>query len=314
MSIIEKAVERLDQLKRAGLDVGDDAVARPEAPVAQPSVVASATTQLPPTPAPVPDAEPARERRTVHIDLDRLGALGFVSPSKPNSPIAEQYRIIKRPVLRNAQGKGAAPIENGNLIMVTSSVPGEGKSFSAINLAISMAMELDHTVLLVDADVSKPSVLAALGLPASSGMMDVLQGHESSIGDVMLHTNIAKLTILPAGRPQQRATEMLASDAMNALLEELATRYKDRIVVFDSPPVLVTTEARALATHMGQVIVVVESERSTHAMVKQSLATLEACPVKLMLLNKVRQQSSSGHYGVYGYGYGYGYGKNEAGS
>ncbi len=314
MSIIEKAVERLDQLKRAGLDVGSDAVAQPTQTGAPATAVQVKRAPVDASPLSAPETDTTRERRTVNIDLDRLGALGFVSPTTPNSPIAEQYRIIKRPVLRNAQGKGAAPIENGNLIMVTSSMPGEGKSFSAINLAISMAMELDHTVLLVDADVSKPSVLAALGLPVSSWMMDVLQGHEASIGDVMLHTNIAKLSILPAGRPQPRATEMLASDAMNGLLDELATRYTDRIVIFDSPPVLVTTEARALATHMGQVIMVVESERSTHAMVKQSLAALEACPVKLMLLNKVRQQSSAGHYGVYGYGYGYGYGKNEAGS
>lgn len=312
MSIIEKAVERLDQLKRAGVDVSASTDGVEPATEGRPeSAPATAHAQA--------DQEPmrsggdgGRERREVSIDLERLSALGFVSPAAPNSPIAEQYRIVKRPILRNAQGRGASPVENGNLIMVTSSVPGEGKSFSAINLAISIAMELDHTVLLVDADVSKPSVLHALGLPPSPGMMDVLQGHESSIGDVMLHTNIAKLTILPAGRPQPRATEMLASDSMNGLLDELATRYSDRIVIFDSPPLLVTTEARALATHMGQVVVVVESERTTHAMVKQTLTTLDSCPVKLMLLNKVRQQSSAGHYGVYGYGYGYGYGKNEA--
>ncbi|MCX9156884.1 XrtA-associated tyrosine autokinase [Niveibacterium sp. 24ML] len=308
MSIIEKAVERLDQLKRAGVDV-------PEVPAsvepANAQVAASASVAPPAERAAQPGAS-ARERRTVEIDLDRLAALGFVSPTQPNTPTAEQYRIIKRPVLRNAQGRGAAPVENGNLIMVTSSMPGEGKSFSAINLAISMAMELDHTVLLVDADVSKPSVLKALGLPPATGMLDVLTGQEASVADVMLHTNIAKLSILPAGRPQPRATEMLASGAMNRLLDELATRYKDRIIIFDSPPLLVTTEARALAAHMGQVVVVVEAERTTHSMVRQTLATLESSPVKLMLLNKVRQNSSAGHYGVYGYGYGYGYGKNQA--
>jgi receptor protein-tyrosine kinase len=140
--------------------------------------------------------------------------------------------------------------------------------------------------------------------------MDVLAGEVDDLGEVLLRTNIEKLSILPAGMPHQRATELLASEGMNQLLEQIANRYPDRIVVFDSPPVLVTTEARVLATHMGQVVVVVEAERTTHATVKQALATIESCPVKLMVLNKSRR-SGPGSY--YGYGYGYGYAA-EAGS
>lgn len=299
MSLIEKAVQRLDQLKQAGVlpdEEGGEAAVVPEA--VAPKAAAPITQPV----------EPSAEhpRFLVEVDLARLAEQGLVSPEEPNSPIAEQYRIIKRPLLRNAQGRGAVPVKNGNLIMVTSSAPGEGKSFSAINLAVSIAMELDHTVLLVDADVSKPSVLNTLGLPPSRGLMELLLGQESSLADVLLHTNIDKLSILPAGARHQRSTEFLSSEGMNHLLDEIASRYSDRIVIFDSPPLLVTTEARALAAHMGQLVMVVEAERTTRSMLRQALATVDNCPVKLMLLNKVRRPGRTGHYGVYGYGYGYG--------
>lgn len=322
MSIIEKAVERLDQLKRAGVDippvtstsptpattsVATEAAAQP-AP-AQPAVLqAGATTPVAPVhPAHDAGIMPASQHsKTVEIDLERLDAMGMVTPRNPRSVIAEEYRVIKRPLLRNVSGQGAGPLHHANLIMVSSSVPGEGKSFSSINLAMSIAMELDRTVLLVDADVSRPTVLNLLGLPPAPGLMDVLTSKSTQLQDVLMRTNVDKLTLLPAGMPHQRATELLASDAMAALLEEIATRYADRVVVFDSPPLLVTTEARVLATHMGQIVMVVESGRTTHAMVKQALATIESCPVKLMLLNKTRETGPGGYYGYGQYGYGYG--------
>lgn len=306
MSLIEKAVERLDQLKQAG----QQPPVMPEAPESV-SVRPVAEPVAPARPA-TPIAETRRDpvSRAVEIDLDRLNALGMVTPDHPRSSIAEEYRIIKRPLLKNAAGSGAAPIKDGNLIMVTSALPGEGKSFTALNLAISMAMELDHTVLLVDADVSKPSVLRTLGLPPQRGLMDVLTNSDTSLPDVLLRTNIEKLSILPAGNTHQRATEVLASEGMMRLLDEMATRYADRIIVFDSPPLLVTTEARALATHMGQIVLVVEAERTTHSAVKQAVQMIDACPVKMSLLNKCSMHGPGGYYG-YGYGYGYGY-ENES--
>ncbi len=207
----------------------------------------------------------------------------------------------------NATGKGAAPIRNGNLIMVTSALPGEGKSFTAVNLAMSIAMELDHTVLLVDADVARPTVPKLLGLPATRGLLDVLVDESVELSQVMLKTDVEKLSVLLSGTKHPRATELLASEAMNQLLDDLASRYSDRIIIFDSPPLLVTTEARVLASHIGQVVVVVEAQRTGHAAVKQALAAIDACPVKLMMLNKGRSSSKGGSYG-YGYGYGYGHG------
>lgn len=317
MSIIEKAVERLDQLKRAGVDV--PAVTPVEPAEAATAPVAPVVTRAPEVPGEVvaePPSAPAAPVRPavasapvtgkqIEIDLARLEVAGMVTPRNPRSVIAEEYRVIKRPLLRNISG-GTGNLRHANLIMVSSSVPGEGKSFSSINLAMSLAMEMDRTVLLVDADVSRPSILNLLGLPPAPGLMDVLTAKDRSLSlqDVLLRTNVDKLTLLPAGMPHQRATEFLASETMVALLDEIATRYADRVVIFDSPPLLVTTEARVLATHMGQIVMVVESGSTTHAMVKQALATIEACPIKLMLLNKTREAGPGGYYGYGQYGYG----------
>lgn len=301
MSLIEKAAERLEKLKEAG------ALPPGSGPAMQPPP-AERVSRMAPTPTVAEtrhDAAPVRHGgRRVDIDLAALARAGMVTPDQPRSRIAEEYRVIKRPLLRNLQGKGATAVDNGNLIMVSSALPGEGKSFTAINLAVSIAMELDHTVLLVDADVSRPSILNCLGLAPEQGLMDVLTGR-AELGDVLLRTNVEKLSLLPAGMPHPRATELLASDAMNRMLEEMASRYAERVIVFDSPPLLVTTEARELATHMGQVVVVVEANRTTHGTLRQALAAIDNCPVKLMVLNKSDDRGPGGYYG-YGYGYGYG--------
>jgi exopolysaccharide/PEP-CTERM locus tyrosine autokinase len=290
-SLIEQAAHRLEQLRRAGVDV-------PEGP----GVVAPVTA------APVPEPPPARQSRMVALNFEELAAHGIVTPHGPRTATADQFRVIKRPLIANAMGRGAAPLKHGNLIMVTSALPGEGKSFTSINLAMSIAAELDNTVMLVDADVARPSVLRMLGLESSPGLLDVLEGR-STVPDVLLRTNVDKLTVLPSGTPHPRATELLASDAMRDLLDDMATRYPDRIIIFDSPPLLLTTEARVLATHMGQIAVVVHAERTLQADVQQALATIENCPVKLLVLNKLRG-SGAGAYGR-GYGYGYGYGQDE---
>ncbi len=318
MSIIEQAIERMAHLKRAGVDIGEEAAAAPEAPPAAvpalapaPAPAAAPVAAVPPAgeavaPAQVASGTAIDSSRYVELDLARLDGMGLVVPSAPRSQIAEEFRVIKRPILANAHGKGAAPVDNGNLIMVTSSVPGEGKSFNSINLAMSIAMELDNRVLLVDADVARPSILNLLGLPPAKGLMDVLLDEDVGLPDVLLRTNVEKLTLLPAGMPHKNATELLASGAMRSLLVELAHRYPDRIIIFDSPPLMVTTEAPVLAQSMGQLVMVVEAGRTTHAMVKQALAKVQGCPVKMLVLNKARYARTDGYYGYYGYGYGYG--------
>jgi len=238
------------------------------------------------------------------INLARLHRMGVVSPDAEKSKIAEEFRIIKRPLIANAFGQGAARVKNGNLIMVTSSLPGEGKSFCAINLAISMAMEMDRTVLLIDADVAKPRIPEYLGIHADKGLLDVLQDKNLKLSDVMIKTDIAKLTILPAGRTYKRATELLASAAMTRLIEDIGNRYPDRIILFDSPPLLATSESSVLATHMGQIVMVVEAEKTSQDAVREALSHIQSCEVVGMLLNKTTPTPGAdyyyGHYGSYG--------------
>ena len=312
MSIIEQAAWRLEQLRRSGIDVSakpaaTSADASPGAFEGVPALLARMLDEgkLPPAeglrdpsrpvlrePSPLPRVMPAKASRCIDI--------GYLTPETPRAQIAQEFRVIKRPLLANVNGKSAPPTKRANLIMITSSLPGEGKTFVSVNLAISLAMELDRTVLLVDADVSRPSVLKRLGLPPSAGLLDILTDPLIQVSDVLMRTNIDKLTILPSGKANGRATELLASDAMDRLLNELATRYSDRIVVFDAPPLLPSTEARVLAKHMGQVVVVVEADQTPQKSLNQALATIESCPVVLPLLNKISRSEVGTYYGYYG--------------
>jgi exopolysaccharide/PEP-CTERM locus tyrosine autokinase len=170
-----------------------------------------------------------------------------------------------------------------------------------------MATELDYTVLLVDADVARPSLARMLGFEPHEGLLDVLE-ERVALQDVLLKTNIEKLALLPSGAPRPRATELLASESMRDLLDEMANRYPDRIVLFDSPPLLLTTEASVLASHMGQIVVVVRADNTPQAAVQRALASIASHPVKLMVLNQVHDKMLKGS----GFGYGYAYGTEKA--
>lgn len=305
MSLIEQAAKRLEQLRQAGVELPEEPVESPVIPPIQlpthsPVITVRESSERKPTTVNTPASQSAETT----LNLEAISASGLLVPNAARSQLADEFRVIKRPLIANAMGRSGTPISNGNLIMVTSALPGEGKSFTAINLAISIAMELDNTVMLVDADVARPSVLNMLGLPPSKGLLDVLQDNSLDISGVLLRTNIEKLSILPSGTPHPRATELLASDIMIRLLDDMASRYNDRIIIFDSPPLLLTTEARVLATHMGQVVMVVNAENTLQAAVKQAITTIQSCPVKMMVLNQIRTEKMDG----YGYGYGYGYG------
>jgi len=320
VSIIEQAAKRLEQLRQAGVDVGEhrsqpalDATADARGDAVPLRVIkeleartgtadAAGTGIAAPVVdsaqgAPVRDAE---KRRQVEIDLARLSAGGFVTPHSPRSRLAEEFRVIKRPLLNNISGKSAAPVRHANRIMVTSSVPGEGKTFVSLNLAMSLAMELDTEVLLVDADASRPALLERLGLAPSKGLLDLLVEPGLSVNAVMLETNVPNLAVLPAGSPQAHATELLASANMSRLVEQLAMDDPRRIVLFDTPPLLVASEARVLAAHMGQVIMVISADDTPQATVAEALATIENCPVVFNVLNRVSQSDRSHYYGSYG--------------
>lgn len=300
-SIIEQAARRLAELERAGIRVPEPSAAA--VPEVLPPEVPSAAPGLA---APLAEATSGRAPKA-EIDLERLLAMGYLAPGAPRTQLADEFRVVKRPLLNNIAGKGATRVARANLIMITSALAGEGKTFSAVNLALSIASEMDRTVLLVDADVQRPAILDRLGLPRSKGLLDLLTDRSVSMQDVLLRTNIEKLSILPAGTPQSHATELLASEAMTRLVEEMASRYTDRVLIFDAPPLLPSTESRVLATHMGQVVMVVAADRTPQASVTAALGTVESCPVVMTLLNKARYSKAAAYYGYYG-GYGYGYG------
>ena len=280
----------------------------PSAPGAVPKIeedaIERAVNRATVTPVAAPVA-PKRTQRSVTLDMEWISAAGMLVPDTRRSRIKEEYRHIKRPLLMNIDGKGASTVDHANLLMVTSARPGEGKTFTACNLALSIAAERDRTVLLVDADVVKPSVARVLGFEAALGLVDFLIDDQLDLADVLLDTNVPSLTILPAGSKHHLSTELLASENMLKLAAEMSSRYPDRIIIFDSPPLLATTEASVLASLMGQIIMVVSAGRTQQSHVKEALALLNPNQIVGFVLNKARGTLGSDYYG-YGYGYGYG--------
>jgi protein-tyrosine kinase len=300
VSIIEKAAGKLEaEGKQRGRPAALDVLANPSAPsgghdISTENQRRGAHSQdQAQTPAPVPAS------RRITLNQAKMRDYGIVTPDQGRTQIAEQFRVIKRPLLTNAFNKGPGMIKNGNLIMVTSGLAGEGKSFCTVNLAMSIAMEMDRTVLLVDADVARPTVPKILGLGAERGLMDILLDEDLKLADVLLKTDIEKLTLLTAGRRHSHSTELLASESMGELLKELAQRYSDRVVIFDSPPLLLTSEARVLASQMGQIVLVVEAETTSQQVVKETLRQIESCDVVNLIYNKARSFSGGEYYGSY---------------
>jgi len=243
--------------------------------------------------------------KLVELDLRGLKDAGLVDPrSKEVNRTTEEFRRIKRPLLMNVRGEGASVVPNANMIMVTSALAGEGKTFTSINLAMSIATEMDRTVLLVDADVAKPDVTARLGVAAEKGLIDVLLDDGLTLPDVLLRTDIPKLTLLPSGSRHVHSTELLASERMRQLTLELSSRYSDRIVIFDTPPLLLTSEARVLAGLMGQIVLVVEESITPQHFVKEAAESLQDNEIVGIVMNKGPRGSGDEGYGGYG-GYGY---------
>jgi exopolysaccharide/PEP-CTERM locus tyrosine autokinase len=309
MSIFEKAFDKLgkgsDDLQ--GLP-GDDGNAEMEAGLEETLDVARPDKEWTQSMPGIDSLPPGAHGKEVALDLSGLREAGLVDPrSGKTNRLTEEFRRIKHPLIMNANGKGASVVANANMIMVTSSLASEGKTFTSINLAMSIATEMDKTVLLVDADVAKPDVTARLGVQAEKGLIDVLLEDGLTLPDVLIRTDIPKLTLLPAGRKHVHSTEILASEGMRQLTLELSTRYADRIVIFDSPPMCLTSEARVLAGLMGQIVLVVEEGKTSQHSVKQALAMLDSNEIIGIVLNKKRssKRGEDGYYGRYGY-YGYG--------
>ncbi len=203
---------------------------------------------------PKPSNETRERDSNNSISILKLGIEGILSIDGKRSRQEEEYRLIKRPLLAKSNVNNSS----NNLIMVTSSIAGEGKTFTSANLAISMAMEVNKTVLLIDCDLANPTLSRRFQINGSPGLTECLVDENKNIGDFIIHTDIPKLSVIPAGMRHNRSTELLASDNMLKLLSEISNRYSDRIILFDSPPLLLTSEASVLAENMGQVGMVME--------------------------------------------------------
>lgn len=292
MDFIEKAAKKMEEKNKSSLlERAVDKMVGERGPEQQ--VKSSADAK------PAAEKAPARTSRQGSIDLVSLRERGFIVPDAPPNVTAEEFRLIKRSLLVRAAERHHGGPDNSNLILVTSAQPGEGKTFSSINLALSIASEQDYTVLLVDADFAKPEVLSTLGLEGGKGLVDVIADRSLDLSECLIRTNVPNLSVLPAGRQHHLTTELLASDRMEEIVSEIAQRYSDRIIIFDSPPALASSAASVLAMHMGQTIFVVESERTSETQVRESLSLLSACPNVNMILNKTQVNFAEHKFGTY---------------
>ena len=232
--------------------------------------------------------------------MDRLLAGDMLVPgSNIGREIQDDYRRIKRPLVSNACGRNKALLKRGNIILVTSSIPGEGKTYSSTNLALSISREVDSTVLLVDCDVARHGVSRLLGINGLPGLVDVLENDTLHIGDVILQTDVPNLRVVSAGKQHEDVTELLASQRMSNLVDELANRYSDRIVIFDGPPMLPTPQTQILAGLVGQVVFIIEVGKTPQAMVEDALKLIPEDQATGLVLNKNEGLSVKGYY--YGY-------------
>jgi protein-tyrosine kinase len=244
------------------------------------------------------------ERPIAPVDFDQLRGAGYILPDSPPSMLSEEFRLVKRQLLLAAfGGRKVQPIERGRAILICSSQPNEGKTFCAVNLALSMAAESDMEVLLIDADVAKPEILSTLGLPGSRGLLDILADPTIDAESCVVQTSIPQLCVLPAGRKTNVDTELLASARTQTIIQELMVANPRRILLFDTAPALAASAASVLASLMGQILMVVRADRATEAELRESIALLGSGAQVQLLINAVTYTGNNQKFGSY-YGYG----------
>ena len=297
MSIIERAIQKLQKASQLAPSLSRSAAA--------PLVATRVRVGVP-----VPAAQVSRPteprtsyHRTVPLDINQLRRQGLIPLSVQERELAAQYRHIKRPLVAMAISRGSERLPHGNSIMVTSALPGEGKSFTSLNLALSIALEQDLRVLLVDADVPRPRLSREFGLEGEPGLIDALRDQSCDVESLIVGTDNPSLAVLPAGSQSDTATELLAGARMAEVVSQLCENDPNRIVLFDSPPVLPTTEARVLTQVIGQVVLVVRCGRTPQKAVLEALhLMLDPGVVNLVLTHADKSGAGSYYYGHYKYG------------
>lgn len=276
---------------------------QPAAPAPQPvpaaPVAAAPANEPAPAPAPAPEAPRAVafSGPFVAVDRDHLREGGLLVPEDPVTGLLEEFRIVKRELLADARAGDSALARR---ILVCSPHPGEGKTYCATNLAIALAAERDLEVLLVDADVVKPSVTERFGIDAEQGLMDALADPAIAPESLVIRTDIDGLFVLPAGTASSRDAEYLASARTGAVLDRLTQGAPNRIVIFDTPPALAASPAAELAAHVGQALLVVRADETARAALEDAQQLLSACADIKLLLNAARYSPSGRRFGTYG--------------
>ena len=268
-------------------------------PVTQPAAAPVVAPVAAPAPPPVFEAVALPD---VHYPVDRglLAHHGLIDPEGPVTGLMEEFRIVKRQLLKAARADSTG---RSRRILVSSPLPNEGKTFCAVNLALAMAAERDCEVVLVDADVAKPSILSMLGLPKGPGLMDALANPSIAVEDCVIGTDIAGFYVLPAGNQTNADSEYLAAAETAEILDRLTLGARTRVLVFDSPPALAASPAADLANLVGQVLVVTRADRTGQSSLEDALTLLSNCPDIKLLLNDAHFSPSGRRFGGY-YGYG----------
>lgn len=306
MSLVEQALRRMRQTGQAPAAVGSAATG----PAFRRTF--ARIVEVPPGSDTPHDPTRRSRNRVVSIDQAALRHAGLLPPDHQQRQIAQQYRQIKRPLIASAFGSATSDaLPNGQLIMMASAMPGEGKTFTSINLAFSLTAERDLDVLLVDADVAKPHISSLFGLDQEPGLLDVLRDRTIDVEDLILPTDVNGLYVLPAGSQSSEATELLASERMAELTARIGGHGRRRIVLFDSPPLLLTTESQVLAHAVGQVVLVVRADSTMRMDIENALSYLAGCQAVSLLLNQSVSVGRSAYY-YYGYGYGHADGQHDS--
>jgi len=246
-----------------------------------------------------PDLAQASSARRILIDRDALRQAGYLPETAVDRRFASYFRQIKRPLITKVQSAADAAGPSPRVIVMTSALPGDGKTFTSINLALSLAHERDVSVVLVDADIPKPHVSRIFGVDAEPGLTDALASVDLDIESLVLPTDVGNLSVLPAGRGADNATELLASARMGAVLTRLLSRHPRRIVLLDSPPLMVSSEARSLVAIAGQLVMVVRSGRTPRKAVLDALTEIGGERSVSLVLNQ-GPTGFGGGYGAYG--------------
>jgi protein-tyrosine kinase len=284
MSLVEQAIARMRNQANAAAAKAADAVSSAPASPVPPIVTRVAGTAKPAT--------------RIVIDRLALRANGYIAEEGKDRQFADHFRRIKRPLVEKAMSKDATG--EPRVIMITSALPGEGKTFTSINLALSMALERDVSVLLVDCDVAKRHVGEILGIKDDVGLLDALVDETLDIESLVAETNLPGLSILPAGRRVETTAELLSSQRMRRLVAGLCLHDPRRIVLLDSPPLLITNEGRALLKVAGQVVLVMRAGHTPRHAVQDAAALVGAQQAGGIILNHVGGGGADGYY--YGYG------------